>query len=516
MSLFFDNDNENDNNADNNAEIFNTHYQMQLNMWETNLINFFISTTIQIWKYMHDCHIGPIKNANKIDLLDKNMDLTRYYDYAKKIKESQIRLPDWFILSNGTKQQKLIPSYDPDLDFLPISLIDSYSARNKTLMLYHVSNSMQRNGMHVTDIITRNILKSFANPVSLTYIRRYSTSPEEIFFIKDHFMAYYQHLLYALLEPNLCRMFLISSHQIYMIIKILKEMKTELVDELMLLNLKRGKIVHEILFDEKYLNMNRIFEKLWPKLELICLMKQGGFLVHTYYIRKYIGNIKTYCPVYYIPETTIGYDVFNDGTFIIDPRKAYFEFINIYDDKKVISIRKLEIGGIYNIVISTRSSDLYRYITGEIIRVIGYHNGSPKIEVLGRESDLLKIDNKLIVPTVIEKILLSNLNMADYCYRYHNDILKIYIEISESDYIIKGQKVCDIKDKIKTIKLVEYMKDKLKLDTEIRIVLPDTFEALYKNRYSDEVDPGLIQIPRLIVDSRDLDLIKEKIVYQYT
>ena len=60
------------------------------------------------------------------------------------------------------------------------------------------------------------------------------------------------------------------------------------------------------------------------------------------------------------------------------------------------------------------------------------------------------------------------------------------------------------------------MKDKLKLDTEIRIVLPGTFEALYKNRYSDEVDPGLIQMPRLIIDNKDLDLIKDRINYQIT
>jgi hypothetical protein len=489
--------------------------EMQLNCWEMNLINNFIYSTTQIWKFMYEQHIIPIKNMFNIDLLNDNTKLTSYVDYVKRIKDSQIRLPDWFLLSNGTKQQKIIPSYDPDIDFLPISLIDSYSSiRGKTLMMYHKSDMMQRNGMNVSDIITRNICKIFANPLSLTYIRRYSTSPEEVFFIKDHFMAYYQHLLYALLEPNLCRMFLISSHQIYMIIKILKDMKSELVNELILLNIKRGNVVQDILFNERYFDMSRIFEKLWPNLELICLMKQGGMQVHTNYIRKYIGNIKTYCPVYYIPETTIGYDILNESAFIINPMRGYFEFIDIINNK-VKNIRKLEIGNLYNIVVSTRSCDFYRYVTGEIVRVLGYYNGSPKIEIICRDTDLLKIDSVIISPDMIEKVLMKDFNLVDYGYRYHDDKIKIYVEIDIDDYMVKCGKASDVKKTIKQINIMAHLKNKLNIDTELRIVMPDTFDSLYKNRYSDEIDPGLIQIPRLIVDDMDINILKENIIYQF-
>lgn len=501
-----------------NPVIFND--EIQMNMWGSGLVKDFIISTNQVWRCMYDIHILPIKNMFKIDLIDtKNTPLTRYVNYAKKIRDSQIRLPDWFIMSNGSKQQKIIPCYDTEIDFMGIVFIDSHSSRGKTMMMYHISESMIRNGMHVSDVISRNLFKAFGNLFCLNYIRRYITSPEQCFMIKDHYSSYYEHLKYGLLEQNLKRMILISPRQIFMIIKILKEMRSHLVDELLLINLKRGKIVQEILYDDKYYDMKRIFEKLWPKLELIVLMRQGSFRVHTERIRKYTGNIKLYCPTYALPEVTIGYDIENNNTYTIDPRKGYFEFIPIKDTSNVKSIRNLKIGDLYNLVVSTRSSDIQRYVTGEIVRVLGYFNGSPKIDIVCKEEDLINIKGSIITPQCIESILMKNFVLVDYCYRYtqldKSDKLKIYIEIDEAEYLKEIDKVHDVKPHVKDIDILDHLLDHLGLDAEVRIVMPDTFDALYRNRYSDEIDPAMIQIPRLITNTCDTEILREKILYMF-
>jgi hypothetical protein len=493
---------------------------MHMNVWGSGLINDFIIATNQVWRCMHDAHILPIKNMFKIDLINVTTPLTRYVDYAKKVRDSQIRLPDWFILSNGSKQQKIIPCYDTEMDFMSMALINSHSAVGNTMIMCHVSASMMRNGMHVSDMITRNLFKMFGNVFCLNYIRKYASSPEYCFMIRDHSISYYEHIKYGLLDPNLKHMVLISSRQIYMIVRILKEMRSHLVDELLLINLNRGKIVQEILYDDKYYDMTRVFEKLWPNLEMIVLMKQGGFRVHTERIRKYIGNIKLYCPMYAIPEATIGYDIENDNTYIIDPRKGYFEFIPVKEKKTIVkSIRNLKIDEIYNLVVSTRSSDVQRYVTGEIVRVLGYFNGSPKIDIICKEYDIITIKGLVITPYCIELILMKDFVLVDYCYRYiesnTSNKLKLYIEIDETGYLKDMDGVHDVKQNIKDVDILDHLQDHLGLDAEVRIVMPDTFELLYKNRYTDEIDPAIIQIPRLITDTFDTDILHAKILYMF-
>jgi hypothetical protein len=401
---------------------------------------------------------------------------------------------------------------------MPLVLIESLNIIGKTMICMHTSEQMIRNGMNLSDSISRNIRKAFSNIFCLNYIRRFVTSPEKYFLTKNHYAAYYEHIKYGLLEKKLKRMVLINSRQISIIVNYLQEMKEMLVNELLLINLSRGTEVQEILYDKNGTDMQRIFEKLWPELEIIIMMNQGYYKIHTHRIRKYIGNIKIYCPVYSIPEITIGYDTMNESLYTIDPRKAYFEFLPI-NGIKIKSIRNLKISEYYNVVISSKSSDLIRYQTGEIIKVMGYFNGAPKIEIIGKESDLIKIKDLMITPDVIENLLAKEFLLVDYCYRHANsnesNKVKIYIEIDDSGYLKKLDKVIDVIPKIKDIGILDYLLDKVGIDAEVRIVMPGTFELLYKNRYMDEIDPASVQIPRYIKDSFDMDILREKIVYMF-
>jgi hypothetical protein len=148
-------------------------FSIMLDNYTVSVIKNFYTATQQMWKNMYDNHVILIRNRFEINVLDKNNKMTSYYDLAKKIKSNEIRLPEWFLLSAGSRLQKIIPCYDTDFDNMGILLMDLFSVRGKTMMVYHVSTTSTRNGMHVSDIMTRNVLRAFGNASSLNYIRTY-------------------------------------------------------------------------------------------------------------------------------------------------------------------------------------------------------------------------------------------------------------------------------------------------------------------------------------------------------
>ncbi|VBB18815.1 GH3 auxin-responsive promoter [Yasminevirus sp. GU-2018] len=521
-----------------------TNYNQQYDLWMNVSIDQFLRSTTRVWSNMYDNHVSVLKKIYNVDVTKPSeCKLTRYVDYAKKIRDFQIKLPDWFTLSAGSTQQKIHPIYDDSVDTLPFALVDTFYPRGKTLFMCHVSHMMTRNGMHVSDVVSRNLFKVFGSMYFLMYLRTYSVSPEYCFLLKDHYSAYYEHIKYALLEKHLKRMVLISSRQIFLMVNILKEMREELVDEILLVNLKRGEECRDILYNEKNSSLKKVFNKLWPELEVIVLLKDGELRLHTDIAKKYIGSVKLYCPVLYSSDVTIGYcintisDTASPAKYIIDPRKGYFEFIHIKqvrqrptrsdkDDltvtEKANTIRSLKIGELYNVVVSSTVTGVTRCITGDIIRVVGYYNGSPEVEPVCREIDLVVIpinetSERIVTPEDICKVLAKELNVVDYCWRvdHRTGKIRIYVELVESDYLSDTTTAYDVKEDVKGSDVMDSLLDKLQVDSEIKIVKPGTFESLYKNRYSEYVDPALIQIPRSITDENDFDVLKKGILYVY-
>jgi len=526
--------------------------------WMVDILKQFILSTSRVWRCMYDNHISVIKKTQNIDVSvsktkissSSTTELTRYIDYAKNIRDFKIKLPDWFLLSNGTIVQKIIPCYDADIDMMPLVLIDLYFAKDRTFILAHMTNTMIRNGMHVSDVVTRCIFKCFSNPYCLSYIRNYITSPERCFLIQDHYVAYYEHLKFAILDKNVKRMVLLSSRQIFIMIEIIRDSKEILINDIMLIDAKRGKECKKIICGKKNWTKS-IFKKLWPNLEIIILLKDGCYRLYTDRAKNYVEDVMLYSPIYFISETTLGYNLNRSNTYVLDPTKGYFEFIKITDNFNdstipTVGIRHLNIGDMYNIVVSTATMNLNRYITGEIVRVINYFNGSPEIEIVCRETDIIYNNDDIITPDMIENILQIELHIVNYCYR-HNDKeqllrkhkIKLYVELDETNYLYHdrndsndsnnsnnsnhnmfdnsnlSESVYDVSQTVKDINICGNLLDKLGLDTELRIVKPQTFEKLHKCRYSEHIDPALVQVPKMITDVIDFDILRDNILYMY-
>ncbi len=502
----------------------------QIDTFSINQLNQFDYATQQLWKNMYENHIlGELGNAGK-----KKKKGTRYIDYAKKIRDNNIQSPSWYILTSGTATQKLIPDYGNTFDSLSIGLMDTYSIRGKSMMVFHTSEMMQRNGMHVSDIITQNIMKIFSNPYGLMYIRFFSTSPEECFFIKDHYTSYYQHLKYGLLEEDLLRIIVISTRHLLLLIEIIQDRKNDLVREIIQINSKRGKYLYEILCDPKNDSMEDKFTKIWPRLKSIIMIEHGTMHIYESQIKKYIKGITTYCPIYFIPEVTFGYDRDNTGTYTLDPRNGFFEFIKIDtntlstikqinqeigNDKlegiKISNIRTLEIGSLYHIIATNKNTRLNRYLTGEIVKIVSYFGGSPQFEVHCKEYELVCVNEKIITPRQIEDTLMNHFDIIDYCYQDNGNKLIIYVEIEKCNYMSDEKRTYDVREKIKKIKIKTHIFDQMEFHADIKIVKPETINMLHQNRYSDYIDPGSVHIPRCVRDQMDIDILRNNILFTY-
>lgn len=313
-------------------------------------------------------------------------------------------------------------------------------------------------------------------------------------------------------------------------INILKTMRKELVDELLCINLERGEECRSILYSKNNNGLKKIFKKLWPDLELIVFLKDGNYRLHTARAEEYIGDVKFFCPIFFTPEVTMGYCINLDcpTKYILDSRNGYFEFINV-SQNDVVGIRDLKIGELYNVIVSTANTGLIRYATGEIIRVIGYYNGSPEIEPVCRENDLVKmhVNNVMLIitPDEICSILIKKLRIIDFCWRKDLDTrtkkLRIYIELMESEYVsdsttfdnkTKSDVKTDVNKNVKDSNIINVILNKLRINVDIKIVKPGTFDNMYKSRYSEYIDPALIQIPRAISSNIDCNILKNGIL----
>jgi hypothetical protein len=498
-------------------------YKSRLNIFLDNsiisIINELYNVITQPWKNMYENHIIPIKKNTCVNVLKSELTIYDDYQLQKNIKE----LPEWYILTTGTRKQKIFAIYDNSIDLIGFLLIDLYCSRGKTLIVFHTSNMSNHNGMHVSDIITKNIYCLFSNPLALNYIRKYIVSPEQVFMCKDHYISYYNHLYNGLIEPKLKRIIVSSSRHILLLIEILKDKKKELVDAILKHNHKRGTDIQNILYDTQNPDMKNIFKKIWQHLELIVLNTTGQSRIYTKQIKKYIGNIKLYSPIYTIPECTIGYDIYKDGFYIIDPRKGYFEFILVDNDylkgsikdKKTCSMSLLKTEHLYNIVVSSVYTNLNRYITNEIIKVIDYVNGVPKIDIICHSDDLLFTGKTVVTPYDIEIVLFKYFDITDYCFRKSNGKYKLYIELEQNIYIAENDYIYDIKDCIKNIDISKHLYNSLLIYFEVRIVSLNTFKMLYQKRFSKYIDPSIINIPRNITNKDDIEIIRDNIIYLF-
>ncbi|CAL9150534.1 unnamed protein product [Musa hybrid cultivar] len=141
-------------------------------------------------------------------------------------------------------------------------------------------------------------------------------------------------------------------------------------------------------------NWNGILPLLWPELRYIACVSTGSMEQYYPTLKHYAGEgVPLLGGDYFASECPIGINM--DRTrppeltsFVILPGAAYFEFLP-FDlgassaAKETVDISGVEVGKLYEVVVTTYRG-LYRYRLNDVVKVVGFHNSSPRVEFITR------------------------------------------------------------------------------------------------------------------------------------
>lgn len=553
-------------------------------------------------------------------IIDHKIEIPDRFDisYAEPYNMNNSYLPikimaRFYKRSTYTNSKKLINiNSDNLLDTMSMTLIDLHSVRSKTMFAFHISKPSKRDGIMVCDQFSFSLNTAIHNSSLSQYLINYGTTKNyNIYTINNPLHAMIYHISYALLEPDLCRMMFYSVRHILDMIEIMveyiEEIKKTLIDisgikesDLFAYShsqtkkqTKKGsnpdsdnidyldtdllnRIIHisDVLYciKESYAIDNNIisecFKSLWPKLNLLGCEITGSDRLYLNIVNTLLdtksNGITIYSPVFAIPETVVGYNLEckSNNSYILDPSKAYFEFIEINDeyftnnktDIKTKSFRNLGKNKLYELVVSSYHTDTVRMATGSIVRIDSYSDAVPIVIPICREIELIySMSNtitKIITPENIDLLMLDlNLGVKEYCFRKDNTCYKFYVELDKSMYIKKRSNsdsdsdniIYNVSPEVKNSRLLyrlerllilDYDLDKNKLDKnkldknkklsnksitniEVRVVNPETFSKIIEMRTVDTINVSRIRIARRIEDLHEISILKKEIIYQF-
>ncbi|MDR3091050.1 MAG: GH3 auxin-responsive promoter family protein [Clostridiales bacterium] len=136
-----------------------------------------------------------------------------------------------------------------------------------------------------------------------------------------------------------------------------------------------------------------VIKKIWTGIELLSAIGTGGFAVYTEKMRYFLGDVPIHFEVYAASEAIVGVATgMEEEFYTLIPDGGFYEFIpeDAGDETQTLTLDQLEAGKNYEIVI-TNVSGLYRYRIGDVVRVLGYYNQSPRICFLYRKNQLVSI-----------------------------------------------------------------------------------------------------------------------------
>ncbi|RCV23589.1 hypothetical protein SETIT_5G018800v2 [Setaria italica] len=152
-----------------------------------------------------------------------------------------------------------------------------------------------------------------------------------------------------------------------------------------------------------------VIPALWPNAKYVSTIVTGSMEHYVKKLRHYAGGLPLVATEYGASEGMIGPNVEPEmppesATFAVLPNIGYFEFIPLktsdagaaaadacYADAKPVGLTDVTVGESYEVVMTTFTG-LYRYRLGDVVRVAGFYNNTPKLKYMGRRSLTLSIN----------------------------------------------------------------------------------------------------------------------------
>uniref|UniRef100_A0A1D1YDG0 Putative indole-3-acetic acid-amido synthetase GH3.6 n=1 Tax=Anthurium amnicola TaxID=1678845 RepID=A0A1D1YDG0_9ARAE len=169
-----------------------------------------------------------------------------------------------------------------------------------------------------------------------------------------------------------------------------------------------------------------ILRELWAEVRYVSCVTTGTMEQYYHVLRYYAGSsVPLLCGDYFASECSVGINMGRmlppqETSFVILPTSTYFEFLpfdigSTYLEKELVDISGLEIGKMYEVVVTTYRG-FYRYRLGDVVRVVGFHNTSPRVEFVTRApKDYSDVFTERDLMSAVEsfQVMLRDNNMGD-------------------------------------------------------------------------------------------------------
>lgn len=133
-----------------------------------------------------------------------------------------------------------------------------------------------------------------------------------------------------------------------------------------------------------------IIKKLFPDLRFVSGVGGGKYEVYDKGLREFIGDVDIYYYIYAQTECTMGVPLeMNKAYYAMMPKTCFYEYRDVITEEIKLP-HELEIGKEYEPIVTTFSG-LYRYHTGDKIKMIEYIYDTPVIMVRGRINSVINI-----------------------------------------------------------------------------------------------------------------------------
>ncbi|XP_062189698.1 jasmonoyl--L-amino acid synthetase GH3.3-like [Phragmites australis] len=373
-------------------------------------------------------------------------------------------------LSSGTTQgkRKYLP-FNQELVKSTMQIYrTSYAFRNrafpvedgKALQFIYGSRQFTTKGGLTATTATTNVYRSEEFMPTMRAIQSQVCSPDAVIFGPDFTQSLYCHLLCGLLYADEVRIVSATfAHSVVLAFQTFERVWEELCADIRhgVLSPTRvtapavRKAVSALLAEPNpaladdvarkcsaLSNWYGVIPALFPNARYVHGIMTGSMEHYVKKLRHYAGGLPLVAAEYGSSEGWVGANVEPEtppesATFTVLPNIAYFEFIPLttsdggacadasYAEAEPVGLTEVTVGEHYEVVMTTFAG-LYRYRLGDVVKVAGFHNSTPKLKFVCRRNLMLSInidknselDLQLAVDCAAKILAAEKLEVVDY------------------------------------------------------------------------------------------------------
>ncbi|KAG0486391.1 hypothetical protein HPP92_008486 [Vanilla planifolia] len=313
----------------------------------------------------------------------------------------------------------------------------------KALQFIYSSKQFNTKGDLIATTATTNVYRSQQFKRTMEDIQSQCCSPDEVIFSPDYKQSLYCHLLCGLIYSEEVQ-FVFSTFAN----SIVHAFRTfELVWEELCNDIREGVLSSRITIPSIRAAVSRLLfpnpqlaDTIYNKCVGLSSWINGAYLSK---LRHYAGNLPLISADYGASENWIGVNVDPEeppesAIFTVLPNIGYFEFMPLNEDgykigvensasimectePETVGLTEVSLGKEYEIII-TNFAGLYRYRLGDVVKIAGFYNLTPKLQFVRRRNLILTVnidkntekDLQLAVVEATKLLAAQKLEVVDY------------------------------------------------------------------------------------------------------